>query len=213
MTKRITSGLFEILNRALGLTGEGAQTTELDDGFVSQVLEIQRIAAYSQAIGAHTGYFTTTLVNSHVAAGDILERFNPYDPGTRTGQFAGIDPAEFDMWFLGVSCRVISSTQTIDEVQIALDTAGMNNMNEGDLNQVNMVFARWDGVVADDALIGVFLLEPGSLKAFSRPEFPFLWPRDNDLMFLSQTSGAGATVLRCSILWAMVNRGLRPSVV
>jgi len=213
VTKQITSGLFEFLNRALGLSGEGAQTTELDDGFVSQVLEIQRIAAYSQAIGSRQGMVTTSLINNHVAAGDIIELFNPYNPGTRVEAFAAINPAEFDFWYLGCGVDVASSDQTIDEAAVMLDTTGMNRLNEGLTADVEQLLARFSGTASVELGHGAFLPEFGSLRAFVPPPFPFLWPRDQNLVAASQVTGVGATVLHFTIMWAMVNRGLRPSVI
>jgi len=213
MAKQLTSGALEFVNKALGLFGKGAQATFLQDGTVQQVLEIANVAAYSQAIGSAQGYVQSTLNTTHAAAGDIVEIMDPYNPGTRTAAFAAVEIRDFDLWFLGAAARLMSTTQTVDEATVLISGTGMNNIHEGNATNINLMLARFLGATAADLGLGVFLLEPVSLKGFVPPPFgPFMWPRGQDLLVASQTTGAGATDINFSILWAMVNRGLKPSV-
>jgi len=215
MTKPIRSGILQFLNNALGLTGEGAQTTELDDGFISQVLPIERIAAYGQAFGANAGMLTSILDTVHVAAGDITETMDPYDPGTRVLQFGAVNFDEIDMWYLGTIVRFISSTQTVDECQLAISGAvPLQGMSEGVAAVVDMVLHRWSGSPAANVGFGLMLPALGNLQLFQASPFgPFLWPRSQVISVASQTTGAGATTIRFATLWAMTNRALKPSAI
>jgi len=214
MSRPITSGLFTFLTKALGLSGEGAQTTQLDDGFVALVLGIENIAAYSQSIGSKQGWLSSVISNTHAAAGDVTESMNPYSPGTRIEAFGAIDPAEFDFWYFGSSVRLVSSSQTVDEVNGWMDGTGLLGISEGLTVGDVMVLHRWTGAAGNNLGAGAMLSAFGNLQYFQAAPFgPFLWPRDQDIVLGSQTSGAGATVIRMTSLWCMVNRALKPSVI
>jgi len=211
MGKQITSGAFQILNRALGLSGEGAQTTELDDGFVSQVLPVGEIAAYSLSKGQNVGIVASLLRNGHAAAGDITETMDPYNPATRLGQFQVVDFSEFDMWYMGSGVFFTSTQTSIDECQVGINAgAGIHGMSEGIVTARHVILSRWndDGIV--DCGLGLHMVksETGEMFQFVKP---FLWPRSNLFVCASQTTGAGASTIDFTSIWAMVNRGFKPS--
>jgi len=214
MTKAIRSGAFQFVNDALGLTGEGAQTTELDDGFASQVLEIQRIAAYSQAIGPSVGMLSSVLEMTHAAAGDVTETMDPYNPGVTVGPFTQVEISDFDMWYFGSAVKQISSTQTIDNIQVYIDGVGFNFINEGQAAAVQIPLGNFGPNLGTNVGFGNFHRVLGQEFLFALAPFgPFLWPRGQDILTGSQTTGAGASVIRVVSLWAMCNRALKPSVI
>lgn len=212
MTKRITSAALRFINEAFGLTGAGEQTTSLDDGNVSQVLEIQRMAAYSQAVGSSQGFVMSILANTHAAAGTTVETMDPYNPGTRVDSFNQVEIADFDMWYFGSLLQRVSTTQTIDQAQVLILGDSFNLINEGDLSSVETPLVTFTGTETVTTGAGVFLVELGSSQTFVKSTWPFLWPRGQEMRVRSATSGAGATSLRFGTLWCMVNRGLKPGV-
>jgi len=206
---RITSGVFRFLNNALGLFGDGSQTTDIDDANVSQVLDISNIAAYSQAIGGNAGILMSNLAMIHAAAGDIQEEMDPYNPGTKVAPFDAVELDDFDMWYLGAACTLISSSQTIDEVQGAMFGPSLS-ISEGAQRTHDAILTRWDTVVQTAGGETVLVLAINGLN-FQPPSFPFLWPRGATYQVNSQTTGVGATTLDVWTMWCITQRGLRPS--
>jgi len=212
VTKRITSGAFEFLNRVLGLSGEGAQTTELDDGNVSQILEIERLVQAALAVGESGGLFTSLLTNTHAAAGTISQSMDPYVPGLTVGEFTTVNFDDVDIWYIGSSARQVSSTQTLTEVQMLMvPRAGVfQGIGETTAAVEQMALARWITILGN-ASAGSLLGQNLSGDAYQPHPYPFLWPRGADIRFGSIVAGAGATVLRGQSLWAMCRRGSKPS--
>jgi len=213
MTKRITSGAFRFLNEALGLTGNGAQTTDLDDGNVSQVLDINRVTSYGQTIGGAQGLLASNLIMTHAAAGTDTEDMDPYTPGTRINSFTQVRIADFDMWYLGSGATVVSTTQTIVEVQVGVvGNALLLGISEGATGMNNLSLARWNNQPSD-AGMGINLSRGADGPAFQVLAAPFLWPRNAVFRAASIVSGAGATTLDVDTLWMMTRRGTKPPVI
>lgn len=214
MTKRITSGAFEFLNKVLGLSGEGAQTTELDDANVSQVFDISRLAQSGLVIGRSQGMFSSLLRTQHAAAGSIAEIMDPYNPGLTVGEFGTINFDDFGLWYIGSSARQVSSTQTIAEVEMSLDPRSGDFQGIGEIVGASeeMPLARWDNVLTS-AGAGDMLENALTGHCYQPHPFPFLWPRGADLTFRSNVAGAGATVLHGSTFWAICRRGSKPSAL
>jgi len=207
VTKQLTSGALEFLNKSLGLFGKGSPETFLEDGNVQLLLEIANLAAYSQALGPSAGVFQTNLTMVHAAAGDVLEVMDIYNPGTKFDAFASVEFADFDIWYLGTSAIVAATTQTVDEVQMILaPQSGLLGASEGLVGAGDMLLARWE-TSAINAGGGVFLTNVATGQSFTPPLFPFLWPRRALVAVRSQTTGAGATTINVQTLWAMVQRG------
>jgi len=113
MGKVIDSGALTLLNRILGLAGTGgAQRTELEDGLVSQTLDIGRIASRSLALSGTQGLFEVFFLNTHGAgATSKVSSIDPYAPGSLAWDpFPGTVPAGFDLWLLGASANYQSGT-------------------------------------------------------------------------------------------------------
>jgi len=215
VTKRITSGAFEFLNRVLGLSGEGAQTTELDDGNVSEVLEISRLVQAALAVGESGGLFSSMLGTTHAAAGLINQSFDPYVPALRVGAFSRpLDFNDVDLWYLGSSVRVVSTSQSVDEVQLVLvPQAGEFQGIAFSIGTVDsMVLARWDATLGLTAP-GLMMIDSLTGHNYQPLPYPMLWPRNVSMQLSTLVSGAGATVLRCQGLWAASRRGAKPSAI
>ncbi len=115
MTKLIDSDALGELNRSLGLTGRGSQITELMDGVVDQVVDINPAARRGRTLGPTSGIFTPTMRNVHTDAETLSTTVDPYSVGT-TGAVAPyppIMPVQFDIWLIGASVRVASGSGTL----------------------------------------------------------------------------------------------------
>lgn len=113
MTAELESGALEQVARSYDV-GEGAQTTQLDDGNISQVLPINEMNRRSRAPFASQGskgLMVALLQNGHSVAGELQSFVMPYDPvNTHNGYPSPIDPRQFDIWLLGASSRCNAGT-------------------------------------------------------------------------------------------------------
>ena len=102
MSKPIESDALDRIYRMLGLSGGALPSgTLLDDGNVSQVLDINPIVRRSRTSAATTGWFACTLENAHAGAGDLTSSINPYEPGDAAiAPYPSSVPAGFDFWIL-----------------------------------------------------------------------------------------------------------------
>lgn len=209
--QKIHSAAFRFQNESLGLTGEGAQTTELDDSGVTQVRDISALAVYGLAPGNTYGLVSSVIEHSHVAAGTVTASMDPYDPGTRINRFSVVTFNDFDLWYLGSDCQVTTSTQTQTEEQVAIDSSSdLLGFSEGVTTARDIILAHWD-VAGGNAGLGSFR-ELAATQIMFQPFRPFIWPRGSNWISGSSTSGAGSTTLSFTSLWAMTPRAL-PNVV
>jgi len=107
MGKEVDSGALLLVNRILGIAGSqtGAQRTELDDGTLTQVLEVGSIVRRSRSLPGTDGIFCAIL-RTNMGAGVTTETatLNPYTPGgANLAPFPDPIPAGFDFWVAGAS--------------------------------------------------------------------------------------------------------------
>lgn len=103
MTKRIDSDALSLINRALALAGSGAQRTVLDDGNVSQILDVRPFAGRSIPPG-DGGLFVLLFRHVHTGAGSLATGVDPYQRVPPATGAPGIPPfpvpvpRSFDIW-------------------------------------------------------------------------------------------------------------------
>lgn len=217
MTKQMTSGALSFMDRALNLFGHGSQEQFLDDGHVSQVIDINRITGQSLGLGPDQGIVSSSLFNTHAAAGDVQQTMDPYNPGVRGGAMASLPAAvpfrELDAWLI-FACAFVDTgaTLTVDNVEIGfLPGAALFGISEGASTVTVMPLMRWDAVIARVFAEGVDTMANSASGTTGWIPQPFRWPRTGSLEFASQVSGAGAATIRLSTLWAFVRQGLAPT--
>lgn len=112
------------INEAFGLSGVDAeQTTLLDDGNVSQVLDIGEPARRARAPAGASGLFHAKLVNVHVASGELLSFADPYAPAFPQNGYPSPIGAEFDIWLLGASVGIqAGSGAVVNWMTLGIDT-------------------------------------------------------------------------------------------
>lgn len=213
MPKQVTSGALEFLNRALGLFGKGAQETFLEDGNVQLVLPVDNLASASQGIGIRQGMLLSNQRMTHAAAGDVIRTLDPYSPSTRSGETETLAlPFRDDMWLLSLSAAVVSTTQTVDVIKAEMQGWPFDISAGATGTLPSSLLGYWD-LVETPVVAGTFTWMQNSLTLQSLSTFkPFLWPRGVTLVSGSQTTGAGASSLDVRGTWALVPKGLRPSV-
>lgn len=115
MPKKIDSDALGELQRSLGLTGQGAQVTELNDGTVDQVMAINEVARRGRTLAATSGIFTPTMRTNHSGATDENVIVDPYNVGTTgvVAPYPAVMPLQFDVWLMGASIRQVSGAGTL----------------------------------------------------------------------------------------------------
>jgi len=107
MTFRVDSEALVFLNRALGLSGNPSGETILDDGFITQVIDVAPIARRGLPPGSGLWYVAVEII--HTATGDLAVSIDPYDPIAAAGVAANKNgypasiPKGFDIWCLGAA--------------------------------------------------------------------------------------------------------------
>lgn len=106
MTVEVNSAALEELQTALGLAGNPASSTQLDDGNLTQVIDIARIARRSLAFGDGLWYLFLDVI--HTAGNAVLQTdIDPYaaingSGGARRGYPFPV-PRGFDLYLIKVS--------------------------------------------------------------------------------------------------------------
>jgi len=112
--KTVDSQALGEVNRALGITGRGAQRTELLDGQVVQTLDIGPIVRRGMTQGVTQGIYYAILRNIHVAADTRVTSVNPYNQTIgNLPPYPLLVPAGFDLWLLSAAVRQDSGSGTI----------------------------------------------------------------------------------------------------
>lgn len=122
MGKPIESDALDRVYRILGLSGGALpKGTLLDDGNVSQVLDLNPIIRRSRTPAATSGWFVGILNTIHAAAGRIATSINPYTTGDNVEPYPSPVPRGFDVWVLGASIIRLSGAGDLDGAVLQLD--------------------------------------------------------------------------------------------
>lgn len=119
MPREIDSSALLLANRILGLAGGQSPSgiTELDDGWVNQVLNINDIVRRSRTQIGTGGWFHALLENVHGAgASTLTSTIDPYNVsvGLANPPYPPDipNPGDFDAWILGASLEMTAGTAT-----------------------------------------------------------------------------------------------------
>jgi len=169
MTKRIDSQALGVVTKSLGLTGAGAQVTELIDGTVDQVLDVGELARRGRTQGDIQGIFTPIFRNTHTDANTVSVAVDPYNVGT-TIVVAPYPPEigpGFDVWLIGASLRHSSGTASGFALGTLSLTVGTQSEGWGShagsqiLVAQPMRLAQWDSMATDVSAFGVLAGDRG----------------------------------------------------
>jgi len=164
MTKRIDSDALGVLNRALGLTGSGAQVTELTDGVVDQVLDIVPVVRRGRTQTDVQGLYFPTFRNTHGAANTQTNSIDPYNVGATfdVPPYPENMPAAFDIWLIGASLRVVSGTASLFSLATLSLTVGTLSQGWGRTHTGGLILvsqaqrlAMWDATATAVTAFGI----------------------------------------------------------
>jgi len=128
VSREIDSGALTTLNRVMGIAGTtfGAAQTELDDGNLTQVIDVNQIVRRSQAPIGSSGIFTAVIEHVHLASGALTATLQPYTALNVVPPFPTPIPQNLDFWIYGAALSMLSGTATfLDNAQlITTTTAG-----------------------------------------------------------------------------------------
>ena len=110
MSRQMDSGALTELDVILQLGGGGDQSAILDDGNVSQVLDVNHIIRRSLTAARTTGLFWFGFRTVHAGAGNEISTINPYTATGGTGSFPTEIPNGFDVWLLYASLQLTAGT-------------------------------------------------------------------------------------------------------
>ncbi len=152
MSKVIDSQALSVLQKALGLTGVGAQLTELMDSTVEQVLDITPVVRRGRTLAASQGIFRGVLRLTHTDAEDQQATWTPYTEVATNVVAPYITPVpeQFDIWLLSASLRRNSGTGTISAGLELTNTRQGFGIDDGGAffaNNSTMPLAYWDTLV------------------------------------------------------------------
>lgn len=153
--KTIDSQALWTINRALGITGVGAQRTELMDGHVDQVLSVGRIVCRGRTQAGTEGIYTVSLQMVHTVADTLVVAFNPYAVGA-TGRIAPYPdpmPPGFDIWLLYVTGIQEAGSSVVNVALRILYPAaqqgfGLDDSGAAVVIDADMPVARFDSVIS-----------------------------------------------------------------
>ncbi len=197
MPKKIDSDALQILTKSLGLTGAGAQETELMDGVVDQSLNVVPIIRRGRTLSNKEGIFTATMRVILTDIERVALTVDPYNVGTTAAiaPYPTTVPAQFDLWLLAAAIRQVSGTGTLD-ASLAVRYQGQQGwgIDDGGLfigaEQAHRV-AHWNGIIDDGSNFGILA---GSLQptAFLGMRLPRGFQNRTELIFTA-TSSATST--------------------
>ena len=154
MTK-IDSAALTTTNRMLGLAGGSASAqTVLNDGDVTQTLDVIPVARRSLAPGANGGIFFGVMQNVHTAAGAVATVSDVYNMGGLNNEpFPQPVPRSLDLWLLRMSLSQTGTaarfTSAFACVRLPATMQGFSQNQAGaavSATAYNMTVAEWDQV-------------------------------------------------------------------
>ncbi len=209
--KAVDSVALEAVNKALGLAGPGAQVTELEDGLISQVLDISKLVGRGRAPisdGVKVAIFRTV----HGVADDQVVAVDPYF----TNSVPASSPnwpvpvvAGFDVWVLGASLQGIVSPTNINDAYLGLvgdisgDAAFTQDQAGGAVTSgtIRIPLAAWDRTLPFGGFdFGVFDSVANMPRIMTRV------PRGMTIEYRCESGGA--TTSQCTILLGIYPVGL-----
>ena len=157
--KAVNSSALELLRKAYGLAGVGSGETELDDGRLDQVVDVNPVARRSMSDAGTSGMYTgLCLMTMPAGASSSAAVLSAYDVGTSNfPPWTTPIVDRLDIWLVGVGCAHVSGTVgNFTNASVSLYTppehlgfAINNTANSIARSGTNICLARWDVLNAD----------------------------------------------------------------
>jgi len=160
--KRIDSQALGILTKSLGLSGSGAQLTELTDGIVDQALSVNELIRRGRTLAGSEGIFTAIMRNVHTASEVLSTTVPPYvvPAGNTVAPWPSPIPRGFDVWLLSATVRQATGAGTLAAVlyldySIAQQGWGVTDSGGGITSAERIPLAFWDALATVSNEFGV----------------------------------------------------------
>lgn len=204
------------LNRILGIGGaQNLPPTMLDDGNLSQVMDVVAVVRRSRTLGPTGGWYHGLFSNAHAANGALTSELDPYIPGAAaTAGFPASVARGYDIWLVGAAVNRSAGDAALDGAALGIDPTnpqqafGINNAGAQVAGSGIIPFAFWDAL---NTSIAAGLLPPAETIAnLVYQPISVRWPRGGaNMRFVSDVSGlTTATTINCSVLLGVFPEGL-----
>ena len=202
--RTIDSGALVGIGKALGLSGGGAQTAQLDDALVNQTFAVDQVARRARTFG--DGLYHMVLRLSHGAgASDEVASLDPYEAANTQNAFPSPVPDDYDLFLVGAGLEHVGGTAgNLDDAMLGLQSpigvfaAGIDQAGSP-LNQRAVVvpIGMWTGGLADagSAFFGVV-----------QPFMHFRIPRGSTLV--ARSGAAGSVTIEIAVLVGIFPKSL-----
>ena len=209
MTQKVQSAALTFLQKALGLAGGGAQSTDLHDESVQLVQDVGQIASAALPGTQDRGFFVISMSHSHAGAGTLADQVDPYLGANRSSDLSLSIPQDFDIWIHSVG--VLSSTAAFSGASCALTLASAQTLFIFDGGTVNFLIplGAWIGTDMVDNGNSEFYPNSANDHQFA----PFRLPRQamTGAGLVTRSEATGACVMQFNLMCEFVAPGQRPS--
>ncbi len=200
--QKITSGILQIVSKALRLDTKGSEITEFDDAVVQQALNIEGLIRRGGTVQSAEGVFKFTQANTHAVADTQNNSANPYDLfNTLLGATDAID--RYDVWFLGMHVTKSSGAGNITFARMTVQVPASNLLTSVASQSSNLWLGAFDGPQVSVGTIDP-VPELGSGKVWVRAGIRV--PRGSTFVF--QSVSDGAAVCHASLALGLFPKGL-----
>lgn len=112
--KQVDSDALGVVNRALGLSGRGDDKTELEDGILSQGVDVAPMIRRGRTLQPSEGIFYGILRNIHSGSGLLTSQIFPWAADDNAvAPYPRRVPVQFDLWLLYATAIRSSGAGTV----------------------------------------------------------------------------------------------------
>jgi len=195
VTVFIDSDALDNFSRILGIGGGGGKTL-LDNGNLSQVVDLAPVIRRSRTLGPSTGWLFALMLNEHAGAGELTSSANPFAAGDlAAAPYPTAIRQEWDFWLMQATVRRTAGTGTLDGAvlsivpNIAQGGFGVDDNDNPTLIAHGMPVARWTGFDTGTGLNVGIAGDGGAMVKIG-----LRMARGSTLNFVSDVAGAAADV-------------------
>jgi len=214
--RSVDSSALTLLNKILRIagTGFGASQTELDDGNLTQVLEVSPVIRRSLTPANSSGIFYSIFANVHAGAGQLHTSVNPYTTPVGTlGAFVTPLRTDQEIWLISAAIARTAGAGTLDAALLELELPaisqafGENNSGVAVASSKDYPLGRWDVIDTETTRL-VGLTESGEPLV----KLNMRLARGSLIRFTSDVAGASATI-QCTVLLGIFPIALGQDIV
>jgi len=204
VTRRIDSDALGTLGKSLGLSGNGSQMTELSDGIVDQVIDVNPSVRRGRTLAEKQGIFYCVIRNVHTDAETIVTPIDPYRVGVDdvVAPYPDRISTRFDLWLLGAMVRRLSGGGTI-QANLAIDYDqnqgwGVDDSGTAIVSTEAFNVAFWNSLATNS---DVFALLSGALQPYIK--LGIRLPRADNTSLIFTSASSLTSTYQCQMIIGM----------